>query len=353
MRTSVGYAILLGLTLVVAVRAYRSPLPTFDRLLYAATVAHLRTSDPNQIAQQAFQLAGGTDYPHTAFTDQLLAQPALIAEQVPFYAIRPLYIQTVSLLGLRAVSPLAYVGIVLVLALWVQNPWWVIPLTLLPDLLVIAREITPDALSGFVVLGGFLLVKRGRLAAGLAALLLSLGVRTDNLFFLAPLLVVLAFRQALDWRAAVGCATLAGAAVVAINHYAHNYGWTVLIRHSFAGGLIHPANAVSPISLHDYAGYLVHGVTGLLSVCSLWVLLGALVWFYSLGSRGFLLIAASFCSLHILAFPISEPRYFVTAFLLISTLLIETFANSDPTIHYKKSVSRLTSYGDKIAVLST
>jgi hypothetical protein len=353
MRTRVGYAILLGLTLAVAVRAYRSPLPTFDRLLYAGTVVHLHTSDPNQIAQQAFQLAGTTNYPHTAFTDQLLTQPTLIAEQVPFYAIRPLYIYALSLFGLRAVSPLAYVGIVLVLARWVRSPWWVIPLTLLPDLLVIAREITPDALSGFVVLGGFLLVKRGHVAAGLTALLLSLGVRTDNLFFLAPLLAVFSLKRTLDWRAAVACAALAGAAVAVINHFAHNYGWTVLIRHSVAGGLIHPADAVRPIALPEYAGYLVHGVTGLLSVCSLWVLLGALVWSYSKGSRGLLLIAGSFCCLHILAFPIAEPRYFVTAFLLVSALLIETFANDDLPVHHKKLVSRFTSDGEEIAVRST
>lgn len=328
MRTRVGYAILLGLTFAVAVKAYRSPLATFDRLLYAAAVAHLHSSDPNQIAQKAFQLAGRTDYPHTSFTDQLLAQPTLITEQVPFYAGRPIYVHALSVVGLQAVSPLAYLGIVLVLVLWVRSPWWVVPLTLLPDLLVIAREITPDALSGFVVLAAFLSLKRGYMAAGLAVLLLSIGVRTDNLFFLVPLLVVLALKQKLDWRAAVGFAALGVAAVAAINHFAHNYGWTVLIRHSFAGGLIHPAAASSPISLHDYIGYLAHGVTGVLSVCSLWVLLGALVWLYSEGSREFLLVAASFCGLHILAFPISEPRYFVTAFLLVSALLIETFAKT-------------------------
>ncbi len=353
MRTRVGYAILLGLTLAVAVRAYRSPLPTFDRLLYAATVIHLHSSDPNQIAQQAFRLAGTTNYPHTAFTDQLLAQPTLIAEQVPFYAIRPLYIYALSVFGLRAVSPLAYVGIVVVLWLWVQNPWWVIPLTLLPDLLVIAREITPDALSGFVVLGGFLLVKRGYVAAGIIVLLMSLAVRTDNLFFLAPLLIVLALKRRLDWRAALGYAALAGVVVAAINHFARNYGWTVLIRHSVAGGLIHPADAVRPISFLEYAGYLVHGITGLLSVCSLWLLLGALVWFYAEKSRGFLLVAGTFCCLHILAFPIAEPRYFVTAFLLVIVLLIETFAKDNSVTHYDKSVSHLTSEGDKIAVSST
>jgi hypothetical protein len=345
MRTRVGYVILLGLSLAVALRAYRSPFPTFDRLLYAAAVAHLHTSDPNQIAEQAFQLAGRSDYPHTAFTDQLLAQPNLIAEQVPFYAIRPLYIYALASLGLRTVSPLAYLGIVFVLALWARSAWWVMPLTLLPDLIGIAREITPDALSAFVVLGGFLLVKRGYRPAGLAALLLSLGVRTDNLVFLVPLLVVLALNRTLDWRAAIGFGAAAVAAVAGINYFAHNYGWTILMRHSFAGGLIHPSTAVAPVSAQDYIGYLVHGATGVLSVCSLWVLLGALVWRYSEGSREFLLIAASFCFLHILAFPIADPRYFVAAFLLVSALMIETFAKGNSSTDYEQSTSRLTADG--------
>ena len=222
------------------------------------------------------------------------------------------------------------------LVLWVHGPWWVVPLALLPDLLGVAREITPDALSGFVVLAALLLLKRGHLA-GLCVLLLSIGVRTDNLFFLVPLLVVYVLKRRLDWRAAGGFAAVAVAAVAAINHFAHNYGWTVLIRHSLAGGLIHPGAVSSPVSPHDYIGYLAHGVTGVLSVCSLWVLLGALVWLYSEGSREFLLVAASFCGLHILVFPISEPRYFVTAFLLVSALLVETFANDDSATNYEKS----------------
>jgi len=203
-----GYAVLAALALVVAVRAYRNPFPTFDRLLYAATVVHLHTSDPRLIAHEALQLAGNTDYPHTAFTDQLLAQPTLVAEQVPFYAIRPIYIYALSAAGLRVVSPLAYLGVVLVLALWVRDPWWVIPMALLPDLVGIAREITPDALAGFVVLGGFLLLKQDHVTASLAVLLLSLGVRTDNLFFLVPVLGALVFRRRLDWRVALGCAAL-------------------------------------------------------------------------------------------------------------------------------------------------
>jgi hypothetical protein len=321
-----GYVILFAVALGVAVKAYRSPLATFDRLLYAATVVHLHSSDPKEIAAQALQMAGTTDYPHTSFTDQLLAQPTLVSEQVPFYAIRPLYIEALAHLGLRAVSPLAYLGIVSVLLLWVRSPWWVIPLALLPDVIGIAREITPDALSTFVVLGGLLLVSRGYVRTGLVVLLVSLGVRTDNLFFLLPLLALLVLQQKLDWRVAVGGIALGIAVVVLIDHSAHSYGWSILIHHSFAGGLIHPAAANSPISSREYAGYLSHGITGMLSVCSLWALLGAITWRYSERARVFLVVAASFSLLHVLAFPISEPRYFATAFLLVAVLLVETFA---------------------------
>ena len=90
------------------------------------------------------------------------------------------------------------------------------------------------------------------MAAGLAALLLSLGVHTDKLFFLVPLLVVLAFERKLDWRAAVGLGVLASATVAGIYHFAHNYGWTVLMRRCFASGLIHPAAEISPISPSEY-----------------------------------------------------------------------------------------------------
>lgn len=324
----VGYALLATLALAVAVRGYRNPFPTFDRLLYAATVAHLHTSDPRLVAQEALRLAGNSDYPHSAFTDQLLSQPTLLDEQVPFYAIRPIYVWALSVTGLRMVSPLAYLGVVLVLTLWIGNPWWVMPMALLPDLLSVAREITPDALTCFVVLGGFLLLRRSHLAAGLALLMLSLGVRTDSLFFLIPVLAVLTFRGMLDWRIALGCALFGSVVVSVIDHLAHNYGWTVLLRHSFSGGLIHPALANAPISPHDYLGYLVHGITGVLSICSLWVLLGVIVWRYSRASRDFLLVTAAFCVIHIIVFPISDPRYFVTAFLLVCVLLVETFANT-------------------------
>ena len=323
-----GYVILAALAVAVAIRAYQIPLPTFDRLLYAATVAHLHTSDPVLIAQEAVQSAGKTDYPHTPFSDQLLAQPTLIVEQIPFYVNRPLYIYALSIVGLRSVSPLSYLGVVLILTLWTRSPWWVIPIAVLPDLVEVAREITPDALAAFVVLSALLLLKRNYMGTVLVILLLSLGIRPDNLFFLLPVLGVLVWRKKLDWRLAVGCAVLGAVGAAIVAQLKHSYGWVVLMRHSFSGGLVHPAMAGASISPRDYLGYLVHGVTGVLSVCSLWVLLGAVIWRYSKQARDFLMIAAIFCILHIFVFPISEPRYFVTAFLLVCALFVDTFVNN-------------------------
>ena len=323
-----GYAILAALAVAVAIRAFQSPLPTFDRLLYAAAVAHLHTSDPALIAQEAVQSAGKTDYPHTAFTDQLLAQPTLIVEQIPFYANRPLYIYALSIVGLRSVSPLSYLGVVLVLTLWIHNPWWVMPIAVLPDLVEVTREITPDTLAAFVVLCALLLLKRNYTGTALMVLLLSLGIRLDNLFFLLPALGVLVRRKKLDWRLAVGCAVLGVAGVAVVAQFTHNYSWVVLMRHSISGGLVHPAMARASISARDYLGYLVRGITGVLSLCSLWVLLGAVIWRYSKHLRDFLMVAAIFCILHIFVFPISEPRYFVTAFLLVCALFADTFVNN-------------------------
>jgi hypothetical protein len=111
----------------------------------------------------------------------------------------------------------------------------------------------------------------------------------------------------------------------------------VLLTHSFSHGLIHPATALVHVSPRQYAGYLLHGVKGLAVQCSLWTLLGALVWRRSESERSLLIVAASFCILHILAFPISEPRYFVTVFLLVVALLVETFVSGDPALMLTRS----------------
>ena len=94
-----GYIVLAALALVVAIKAYSHPLPTFDRLLYAATVAHLHTTDPDQIAQKAFELAGRAGLSaHLVYRNSCLRSRLLSLNRCPFTPFgQSMYMQSLSL----------------------------------------------------------------------------------------------------------------------------------------------------------------------------------------------------------------------------------------------------------------
>lgn len=65
---------------------------------------------------------------------------------------------------------------------------------LLPDVVMLARTVTPDALSTAVVLPAMFLAGAKKDYWAVLLLLISLGIRTDNLFFLAGVLMVAIYR---------------------------------------------------------------------------------------------------------------------------------------------------------------
>lgn len=68
----------------VTVMAYRKPLPTFDRLQHAVTVAHLHSSDPDYVVKEAFRLSPPGDYPTKApYVEELLRKPEIDAPTYP------------------------------------------------------------------------------------------------------------------------------------------------------------------------------------------------------------------------------------------------------------------------------
>src|SRR5271157_4309654 len=209
----VGLVCYLVMVVCVALLAYRKPLPTFDRLLYAVTVARLHSADTDWVIKEAYRLSPPGEYPHTAFTDGLLRRPELMLQWIPFYATRPIYIHLLDLLGLRAVSPLAYVALALLLLYWLRSPWWCMAVMLLPDVVALCRTITPDALSTFVVLAAMLLVSLKKDYWAILLLIISLGMRSDNLFFLGAILVLLAYRRRVPWYVA-GVLAVAALALV-------------------------------------------------------------------------------------------------------------------------------------------
>lgn len=311
----------------VAAMAYRKPLPTFDRLQYAVTVAHLHSSDPAYVVTEAFRLSPPGEYPKVPYTEELLRNPELMLQHIPFYAIRPIYIHALDLLGLRTVSPLAYFALSVLVLYWVGNPWWSLAIMLLPDPIMLARTVTPDALSTAVVLSAMFLAGAKKDHWAVALLLISLGIRTDNLFFLAGVLLLAIYRGRLKWYVA-GAIGIAGVVLVlGIGHYTHAYGWALRMRVMMANAdawVAEPAKFnPAPLTLREYATQLMHAAIGMTSLSlSLWIMLGYITWVKERTSRDLLLVAATYSVIHLVVFPIPETRYFVPAFLIVAVVFV-------------------------------
>ena len=130
------------------------------------------------------------------------AQPEAFLQQLPFYAVKPVYPATISVLARLGVDPVqasfiisrvGYVAIALVLLWWlwtVGSPPTVVLLSglmcALPFVVQLARGATPDPLSIPVVLVALRLHLGGKHLASRAVLFGSLLIRPDNfLWFIA------------------------------------------------------------------------------------------------------------------------------------------------------------------------
>jgi hypothetical protein len=322
-----GWVVCAAAMAGVALMSYVRPMLTFDRLLYAGAVAHLHTSDPDLIVREALRLSPSGDYPHTAFGDEILHRPILIAYQVPLYSSRLVYLYALDFLGMRTVSPVAYLGIGIVLLCWLRNPWWCLALVLAPDMIYLSRSITPDALSVLLVMVGLFLVAFKREGPGLLLLFISLAVRTDNLLYLAAVVLVLGLRRRMSWYAALAVFVAGMVAVFGIQHYTHDLGgggWTwrmrSLIENNIAMSMfLEPGSVPMPrVTPREYVTALSHGVIGMTTVgFSLWALLGAVEWIRDPKSRDWVFVAGFYAVAHILIFPMPEARYYVASFLLV------------------------------------
>jgi len=322
-----GFVLYFSVILFIAATAYRHPAPTFDRYLYAATIASKHASDPAQIGQEALRIAPRGSYPHTAFTDELMTHPELMAQQIPFYTVKPGYILVLSTLGLRLVSPLAFVALAAILLVWLKNPWWCFGLILIPDVAMASRQITPDLLSAAIVIAAFYLLMRRTGAtesAGLLLLLASVTVRADNLLYL--LAAALFIRRMPKWK--TGAFVLAGVLIfLAVNHYGHSYGWTMLVRHTLRGGYPDVAHITpEPIRAGEYIRRLTHEILdGAIGIWfAFFAALGSYAWRKRAETHGLLIVAAFFAVAHLTLFPIAEARYFLASYLLVGVSMAST-----------------------------
>lgn len=310
--------------LFLAVFCYRRPLPDFDRFVYEAIV--LGRSEPIDVVYAKVK----HEDPR-AEESTVMDSPQHLLELEPLYAIRPLYLELVAVLGhflpiqsaIHLISAASMFGTGLLVLFWTKKPLQTGLLMAFYPLTTIAREGGPDAISALFSLFALWLIDGfGHYSIALGLLFISLGLRTDNLLLLLVVLTWLVWDKRLTFWLAGLLGALGLAIVLGINHWAGNYGWIVLFRYSFIGGK-YPAHLPHTLTPGEYLHGFVAGVPLILTQYAIWILIGLWAWIRK--PHPLLLVAGAAVVAHFLLFPSPEVRYLLWAAILASILLIRSF----------------------------
>lgn len=305
----------------------------FDRYIYEA-LARGRYEDVQKIYPSVKR-----ENPRVA-ASSVLDSPEHLAQLEPLYAIRPLYIRMIEVVArtgvpiqraINLVSALSLFGIGMVLLGWTHRPAYCALLMATPAIVVLGRIGTPDALSSLLVLSSSWALVRQRIFVGVLLLLTSIWARTDNILIVLLILAWLAWTGKLSLSQSAIFGVAAAASVMAIDHFAGNYGLSVLFRYSFIAGK-YPAEIVPHVSWREYIAALGRGLEEIGGQeLALWVLIGVAAWRWlpkSFVSRQLLVPVAVAAVARFLLFPSPENRYFAWAYLIVGACFIEAIGAS-------------------------
>jgi hypothetical protein len=271
---------LLGLIIAVAtVNLWRSPpFYNWDVLPYVAIARSYGAASAADAHRDAYALVQAAVSPKIyrglvmddpPYRATLARDPALFAQVLPFYRVKPLFPFLLHL-GERAgidpvrggvwLSRLAYLGIAVLL--W----WWCAPrlpaaVTALcvPILLTSGFVLrlpcwfSPDALSTLAMLAATILIVADRTRAGWLTMAFAVAVRPDNVIFLALLGLWSLWHRPQD-RVSVVMAMGAGLVVQLVeSRAAAGYGWKLLFHNAMVERLLRPAEFQPSL---DFSGYL-------------------------------------------------------------------------------------------------
>ena len=275
------------------------------------------------------------------YRQAVASDPAVLAAQLPFYAVKPLYpalLTGLSVLGVGAVaasvaiSKVAWVimGGILFTLLRRRVPLLpslgvLVALMSQPFVRALAGYSTPDALCSVFVLAALHLAldavshRQRRLA--LLCCLLAVVTRPDSILLVTPIALWLTANRRDYWRECAAAVLLALLCCAAQSYLSGSYGWQVLFQHSFMGYLHFPATDAVDLSIADIlAVYLaqlantglfwgVVGLAGLVAFVRLQWLGASDHWFCGL------LVILVFLLTHWLLFPDQKDRMMVAPYL--------------------------------------
>ena len=274
--------------------ALTNPIYTWDVVPYVATTFSAGSEDPAAIheatyallrqsldAAQFNSLIGGE------YAAAMYASPENFAGQLSMYEIKPLYV--LFLRGLAAAGANPVYGIIwlslvpsllicLILFNWLrkltgpmQAVLAVILFSIGARLFDLSRVPTPDSFSALAVIVGLWCLLARRWAAGAVALLcLSIWIRTNNILFVAPLLLLLCWnhlRRGEPLRAEEFYWYGGGLAFSALSWFwisaVFDYDWWRLFYHTLIESQIDIEAFAEPFSLALYLDVLRNGAVQL------------------------------------------------------------------------------------------
>ena len=267
-----------------------------------------------------------------AESSTVLDSPAHLAQLEPLYAIRPLYLRLVSAVALK-LSPQQSINFVSAFSLfWIgilsyaftRSYLYSALLLATPGVMVLGRLGGPDALSSLTIVAGCVAILRNRLLAGIALLMLSVWVRTDNVLLVLAMLGWLLWSRRIAPQYALVLAALAVGSVEYINFFSGNYGWKVLLHYSFVGGK-YPAEIKTGITLSQYLHTFVSNAESLMPQLAPFLLLGLAAWRLDSSPDRRVLVPVLFAGVaRYLLFPSGEARYFGWACLITGLVFIRS-----------------------------
>ena len=331
----VSTVLFLATSAAIARHCYTHSMFDIDVLGYSGSVAFIETGDIEKAHKMVYS---GPLTPHLLGQDddgkqaldmrRRAADPYHAAMLFPYFAIKPLYIITLTAahkLGFtvidasRFVSALFYFGILVVLWLYTRS-FLSLLAGIMPEIILLGQANEPDSMSTFFVLFGLWLVFMKHRDMGLLVLVLSVWVRPENALVCLLAIAVLVVDGRLDVYKALTLALLCIGSEALINHY--GYPWQELYHHLVGG----EPGASSALRFSDYGRSLLKGLHDMLHSSAPLFGLAWVVCFPRVTAelRRIMGIVLLFTLARFLVFPPYEPRYYGPFFLvsLIALLVV-------------------------------
>jgi hypothetical protein len=308
--------------------------------------AELRHGVPDSALRGLLGIEGASPADQNESRQERARSPRIFAEFLPLFAIRPLYNQSLWLLSktglglLRSailISVASYFVIGVLLFVWLRQYAGILfavaisfLLMISPPLTEIGRDLTSDGLATLVAFAAlFLIFEKRLLAPGLVLLLASIFFRTDFIVLAGPILLVCWWEKRIDLWKASALTLLALGSVLAINHFAGDYGIKMLYYRNFVRVPVAPAEMTILFSFHDYLSAFRSGITLTVNSFFLPFLLLGVIGVASTRMRALFGVTLAYVLLHFVILPNWQERWVAVFYLCCGICAATTVSKAD------------------------